>query len=149
MAALKRKKNKEKKHMGMRGKLIVSLLLIALMLILSFVLAVLEYTSLNTATFGDSFYRAVMPVFVALSVALLLLVMLLFFILSYYVNPFYKILAALNAYRSFGKKYSVKFDGDDQLSMLNEGLAEITEENIQLRRRIAVLKGKIPSETEI
>lgn len=149
MAALKRKKNKEKRPMGMRSKLIISLLLIALMLILSFVLAVLEYINLNTASLGDSFYRAVMPVFVSLFVGLLLLAMLLFFILSYYVNPFYKILDALNAYRSFGKKYSVKFDGNDQLSTLNEGIAEITEENIQLRRRIAVLKGKIPAEEEV
>ena len=66
--------------------------------------------------------------------------MLLFFVLAYYVNPLYKMLDGLNAYRLSDKKYTVRFDGDDQLSELNDGISEIAGENQQLRRRIKELR---------
>ena len=72
--------------------------------------------------------------------ALLLVLMLLFFMMVYYVNPLYKMLANLNNYRSFNKKYTYTFEGDDQLSELNEGITEITGENQQLRKRISILR---------
>ena len=80
------------------------------------------------------------PSAVTLSVGLLMILLLLFFLLVYYVNPLYKMLAGLDNYRSFGKKYNYDFDGDDQLRSLNEGITEITEENLQLRRRIKTLR---------
>jgi hypothetical protein len=49
-------------------------------------------------------------------------------------------LAALSAYRSFGKNYTYTFDGDDQLVELNEGLRDLANENFQLRRRIKGLR---------
>jgi hypothetical protein len=39
-----------------------------------------------------------------------------------------------------GRRYSYTFDGDDQLAELNEGIAELTDENRQYRRRIKLLK---------
>ena len=69
-------------------------------------------------------------------VGLLLVVMLLFFLMYYYANPVYKMLDALSAYRLNGKKYSYTIDGDDQLAELNEGVKEIANENIQLRKRL-------------
>ena len=94
----------------------------------------------NSATFDRGFYRSIIPGLVAVGVGLLLVLMLLFFMMVYYVNPLYKMLSNLNNYRSFNKKYTYTFEGDDQLSELNEGIAEITNENQQLRKRISILR---------
>ena len=66
----------------------------------------------------------------------------MFFILSYYVNPLYRMLEGLSAYRSSDKKYTVSFEGDDQLVELNDGISELAGENQQLRRRIRDLRKK-------
>ena len=94
----------------------------------------------NSATFERGFYRSVIPSAVTVAVGLTLVLLLLFFILSFYVNPIYKMLAGLNNYRSFNTKYSYTFEGDDQLRELNDGVGELTEENRQLRRRIKTLR---------
>jgi len=73
-------------------------------------------------------------------VGLMLVLMLLFFMLAYYVKPLYKMLDGLNAYRLTDKKYTVRFEGDDQLAELNDGISEIAGENQQLRRRIKELR---------
>jgi len=96
----------------------------------------------NSATFERGFYRSVIPGIVAVGVGLLLVVMLLFFLLAFYVNPLYRMLDGLNAYRSQDKKYTVKFDGDDQLSQLNEGITELANENRQFRSRIKTMGRK-------
>ena len=94
----------------------------------------------NSATFERGFYRSIIPGAVAVGVGLLLVLMLLFFILVYYVKPLYRMLAGLENYRSFNKKYNYTFDGDDQLRELNDGITELTEENQQLRRRLKALR---------
>lgn len=94
----------------------------------------------NSETFDRGFYRSIIPGIVAVGVGLLLVVMLMFFVTSYYVNPLYKMLSGLNDYRSYNRRYTYTFDGDDQLSELNAGITEITGENIQLRKRISNLK---------
>ena len=76
----------------------------------------------------------------AVGVGLLLVLMLLFFVLAFYVNPLYRMLDGLNAYRSNDKKYTVRFEGDDQLVELNEGISELAGENQQLRRRIREIR---------
>ena len=48
----------------------------------------------------------------------------------------------LDAYRRDDKKYTVKFDGDDQLSRLNDGITELANENRQFRSRIKTLGRK-------
>ena len=87
-----------------------------------------------------SFYRSVIPGIVAVGVGLLLVLMLLFFMLAFYVNPLYRMLDSLRAYKSMDKKYSVTFDGDDELVELNESITELATENQQLRRRIKQLR---------
>lgn len=96
----------------------------------------------NSSTFERGFYRSVIPGIVAVGVGLLLVLMLLFFLLSYYVRPLGKMLDALNAYRTHDKKYTCRFDGDDQLAELNGGISEIADENQQLRSRIVSLRSK-------
>ena len=96
----------------------------------------------NSATFERGFYRSVIPGIVAVGVGLLLVVMLLFFLLAFYVNPLYRMLDGLDAYRARDKKYSVKFDGDDELVRLNEGISELANENRQFRSRIKTLGKK-------
>lgn len=97
----------------------------------------------NSQTFQRGFYRSIIPGAVAVGVGLLLILMLLFFLLAYYVNPIYKMLFGLNNYRSFNKRYNYTFDGDDQLSELNDGITEVTNENQQLRKRVADLRDKL------
>lgn len=94
----------------------------------------------NSATFDRGFYRSIIPGAVAVSVGLLLVLLLMFFLMTYYVNPIYRMLSGLDNYRSFGTKYNCSFDGDDQLSDLNDGIAEIIGENIQLRKRLKTLR---------
>ena len=96
----------------------------------------------HSVSFERGFYRSTIPSLVAVGVGLLLLLMLLFFILSGYVNPIYKMLASLKAYRTADKKYTFTFDGDDQLCELNEGIRELTGENQQLRSRISAIKNR-------
>ena len=104
----------------------------------------------NSETFQRGFYRSIIPGAVAVMVGLLLIFMLLFFLLVYYVNPIYKMLSGLNNYRSHNKKYLYKFEGDDELVELNEGITELAGENQQLRKRVSDLRSRAlqhPSET--
>lgn len=96
----------------------------------------------NSYTFDRGFYRSIIPGLVAVFVGLLLVLMLLFFILVFYVNPLYKMLAGMNNYRSYNKKYNYSFDGDDQLVELNSGITELANENQQLRKRINNLRNE-------
>jgi methyl-accepting chemotaxis protein len=96
----------------------------------------------NSVTFEHGFYRSIIPGVVAIGVGLLLVLMLLFFLLALYVNPLYRMLDGLNAYRSQDKKYTVKFDGDDELVQLNEGISELVNENRQFRSRIKTVGKK-------
>ena len=94
----------------------------------------------NSLTFDRGFYRSVIPGFVAVLVGLLLVVLLLFFIMAYYVKPIYRMVDALKNYRSFNKKYTYTFEGDDQLAELNTGISEMAAENHQLRKRLSALR---------
>lgn len=102
----------------------------------------------NWLTFQRGFYRSIIPGAVAVGVGLLLVLMLLFFLLVFYVNPIYRMLSGLNNYRSYNKKYSYSFEGDDQLVELNDGITELTGENQMLRKRVANLRAKIASASE-
>ena len=96
----------------------------------------------NSATFERGFYRSIIPGIVAVGVGLLLVLMLLLFLLTLYVNPLYKMLEGLDAYRSQDKKYTVKFEGDDELAQLNDGITELANENRQFRSRIKTMSKK-------
>lgn len=97
----------------------------------------------NSLTFERGFFRSIIPGAVAVGAALLLVLLLYFFITVDYVNPIYKMLAGLDAYRSNNKKYNYTFDGDDQLSELNDGITELTGENQLLRKRVNNLRSKL------
>ena len=89
----------------------------------------------NSLTFQRGFYRSIIAGAVAVGVGLLL----------FYVNPIYRMLSGLNNYRSYNKKYSYSFEGDDQLAELNDGITELTGENQMLRKRVANLRAKVAS----
>ena len=94
----------------------------------------------NSATFERGFYRSIIPGAVAVAVGLMLILMLMFFLLAYFVNPIYRMKKGMDNYRSLGKAYNYTFDGDDELRGLNDGVTELSEENLQLRRRIKTLR---------
>jgi hypothetical protein len=100
----------------------------------------------NSETFERGFYRSIIPGTVAVAVGLLLIFLLFFFIMVYYVNPIYRMLNGLNEYRSYNRRYNNSFDGDDQLSELNDGITDITEENIQLRNRLHNMRESMKDE---
>ena len=66
----------------------------------------------------------------------------------YYITPLYKMLRNLDDYRLRGKKYTYTFDGDDELKKLNDGIAELSAENLQLRKRLKDMKTKASDELE-
>ena len=96
----------------------------------------------NSENFDSGFYRSIIPGIVAVGVGVVLVLLLLFYLLFYYVKPLYKMLDALKAFLSHGKKYNFTFEGDDQLSELNNSIYDLTVENRQLKQRINILKGK-------
>ena len=100
----------------------------------------------NSEEFDRGFYRSIIPSSAAVVVGILLIFLLMFFILTYYIRPLYRMLSALENYRSIGKKYTLEFEGDDQLGQLNDGIRELSEENRQLRRRLKDLKERLSGE---
>ena len=102
----------------------------------------------NSETFERGFYRSIIPGLVAVLAGLILVVLLLFCILAYYVRPINKMLASLGDYRSFGKKYTYNFEGDDQLSELNAGISDLAGENQQLRKRLTALRNSTINQDE-
>ena len=70
----------------------------------------------------------------------LLILLLLYFTLYDYVRPISKMAEMLSAYRSSGRRYNYTFDGDDQLSDINEGITEVVEENLELKARVKSLR---------
>ena len=102
----------------------------------------------NSNEFDSGFYRSQVPGIVAVGVGVVLVLLLMFFITSYYVKPLNKMLEGLDDYRSMGRRYGYTFEGDDQLSELNEGITELIEENRQYKRRIKMLKESQSREEE-
>ena len=49
-------------------------------------------------------------------------------------------LDSLKNYKSYNKKYTYSFDGDDQLAELNAGITDLANENQQLRKRLTALR---------
>jgi len=104
---------------------------------------IVDDLSKNSERFDRGFYRSIIPGIVAVGVGLLLLVLLFFYLMAYYVNPIYKMLKGMNEYRSNNRKYNYTYDGDDQLSELNDGITELTGENQQLRKRVNDMRNKL------
>lgn len=94
----------------------------------------------NSENFDASFYRGIMPGVVSVGAGLLLVFLLMYFITVLYVNPLYKISDGLDNYRATGRRYSNVFEGDDQIANINVGVTELTEENLELKRRISTLR---------
>ena len=99
-----------------------------------------EELASNSAYFDEGFYRSIIPGVVSVGAGLLLVVLLLYFTISGYVRPIYRISDGIDNYRKTGRKHGYTFDGDDQLANINEGVSEIIEENIELKKRVKALK---------
>ncbi|MGM9763885.1 MAG: hypothetical protein ACI3ZQ_07695 [Candidatus Cryptobacteroides sp.] len=105
--------------------------------------AIFDEVKTNAEHFDESFYRGITPALVAVGAGLLLILLLLFFILTDYVKPIYKISEGIDNYRSIARPYNYTFDGDDQLKNISNGVADLIDENIELKKRIRALKDKI------
>lgn len=102
--------------------------------------AIHEELKNNSAEFNEGFYRSIMPGVVSVGAGLILVMLLAYFLMSYYVNPIYKISAGVDNYRHLGRRHGYVFDGDDQLANINNGVAELIEENLELKKRIRSLR---------
>lgn len=96
----------------------------------------------NSADFDAGFYRSIIPGVVSVCAGLLMIFLLLYFIMANYVNPIYRMSDGIDAYKATGRMFVHTFDGDDQLANVNEGVADLIEENIELKRRIKALREK-------
>ena len=94
----------------------------------------------NSADFDAGFYRSIIPGVVSVSAGILLVMLLMFYMMSYYVNPLYRMSDGVDNYRAFGKRHTYSFDGDDQLANINTGLSELIDENVELKRRVNALR---------
>ena len=108
--------------------------------------AIYEKLNNKSEDFDSGYYRSIMPGIVTAGVGLVLVLMLLFFLQFYYVRPLNRIAAALKLHSTQNRKYTVDFDGDDQLKQINDGIRSLSEDNDQLRRRITALKAGAKSE---
>lgn len=99
-----------------------------------------EELTRNSADFDAGFYRSIIPGVVSVGAGLLLVFLLLFFTMSNYVHPIYRISDGIDNYRKTGRKHGYTFDGDDQLADINEGVSDLIEENIELKKRVKALK---------
>ena len=66
----------------------------------------------------------------------------MYFIISRYVTPVRKMLSNIHDYERFDKTYSYTFDGGDELSVLNDDIKDIIEQNISLKRHYNSSKGE-------
>ena len=97
----------------------------------------------NSVNFEDGFQRSMIPGAISVGTCVVLLMLLLFYIIIYYVRPLGRMNSNLEAYNSGRvKKYSVKFEGDDEIFKLNSGISDIVEENSELKKRLSALKNK-------
>ena len=94
----------------------------------------------NSEDFDDGFYRSIIPGVVSVGAGLLLVFLLLYFIMVNYVLPIYRISDGIDNYRKSGRRHGYVFDGDDQLANINEGVTELIEENLELKKRVKALK---------
>ena len=94
----------------------------------------------NSEDFDDGFYRSIIPGVVSVGAGLLLVFLLLYFIMVNYVRPIYRISDGIDNYRKSGRRHGYVFDGDDQLANINEGVTELIEENLELKKRVKALK---------
>ena len=102
--------------------------------------AIHEELKKNSADFDEGFYRSIVPGVVSVAAGLLLVILLAYYLLTYYVNPIYRISAGIDNYRQLGRKHGYTFEGDDQLANINAGVTEIIEENLELKKRIRYLR---------
>ena len=94
----------------------------------------------NSADFDAGFYRSIIPGVVSVGAGLLLVFLLLYFIMANYVRPIYRISDGVDNYRKSGRRHGYVFDGDDQLANINDGVTELIDENIELKKRVKALK---------
>ena len=72
----------------------------------------------------------------------LLIMLLFYFTMVYYVKPICRMSDGIDTYRNLSRRYGFTFEGDDQLANINNGITEIIEENIGLKKRIKALRGE-------
>lgn len=90
----------------------------------------------NSADFDAGFYRSIIPGVVSVGAGLLLIILLFYFIMVYYVKPIYRMSDGIDGYRLSGRRHVYDFDGDDQLANINNGISEVIDENLELKKRI-------------
>lgn len=95
----------------------------------------------NSADFDAGFYRSIIPSVVSVGAGFLLIMLLFYFTMVYYVKPICRMSDGIDTYRNLSRRYGFTFEGDDQLANINNGITEIIEENIGLKKRIKALRG--------
>lgn len=91
----------------------------------------------TSMTFDQSYYRSLIPGIVSVGVGIVMCLLLQFFVMSYYVKPIRKMMRCLDSYLHYNHPYTNVFEGDDELQELNADIADIVDENITMKKRLA------------
>lgn len=90
----------------------------------------------NYDKLNDSFYRSIMPIIIAVSAGIVLVILFNYFLNIYILIPLLKINKGLKSYKEYNRNYDVKFDyGNDQIQELNLSIKDIVEENKSLKKK--------------
>jgi HAMP domain-containing protein len=81
--------------------------------------------SKNAATLKNNFYRLVIPLIVAVTVGLFLIILFNYFINFYFIGPVLKIIAGIKNYSENRQAYNVKIDTRDEINELNKEVKQL------------------------
>lgn len=103
----------------------------------SFNMTIYDDLHSTSVTFDQSYYRSLVPGIVSVGVGIIMCLLLQFFVMSFYVKPIRKMMRCLDSYLHYNHPYTNVFEGDDELQELNADIADVVDENISLKRRLA------------
>ncbi|MBR3526943.1 MAG: hypothetical protein IKN88_04125 [Bacteroidales bacterium] len=94
-----------------------------------------EALQANSEMMESTFFRSMMPSVAALLVGLIVILLFNAFLTFYVIKPITKMGKGVKDFVRFGKDYNITFDGDDEISDLNDTLTDLIDEHKTLKNR--------------
>ncbi|MBP5317489.1 MAG: hypothetical protein J6Y83_07300, partial [Bacteroidales bacterium] len=94
-----------------------------------------EALQANSEMMESTFFRSMMPSVAALLVGLIVILLFNAFLTFYVIKPITKMGKGVKDFVRFGKDYNLTFDGDDEISDLNDTLTDLIDEHKTLKNR--------------
>ena len=94
-----------------------------------------EALQANSEMMESTFFRSMMPSVAALLVGLIVILLFNAFLTFYVIKPITRMGKGVKDFVRFGKDYNITFDGDDEISDLNDTLTDLIDEHKTLKNR--------------